>query len=479
MARITLREPLALDLIPNLHNSVISFHHPGYPDNVDNILFQLNGFDTPEGGLHSATAWLACAIVAGNKWQGFLTAQPSDSPRLAVSMDEVLTNSDYWFHVPDCSIPYPVVPSFQDWNFPHKCLPPWWVHSPPPGPITSHVPPNPSSAAHACDRYCRITQSRDCVEAAHVCPSAESTWSANNRMLLYSLNKAFTNITAMDGRSNRLLLRRDLRAGFDNKRFVIVPKSEGGQKWVVHLMEVTHELGKLYHNTPLHDIRAVAPEFLLVRFAWTIFPRLRGFFSTTGKRWVIRSEFENGELGFATSCVEGDDLRQYSNPHGRKGKRKRSRESSATTEEAGPANKGRKAPPTAPPDLAFNLRLPPRPSSESEYEQDIEMLRRILPKLLNEDETSDSHDYHWQNIMFYPGWRKMERLRESGLRAEREKSGVKRRKVEGEGIGSGGDMDGEEWVIADREVVCDEEEEQGSGASAPNSPEHTVASGGS
>ena len=50
----------------------IEFCHPGY-ESPDDILLTLCAFDHPDGGLHFNTAFVACATVAGNAWQGFFT----------------------------------------------------------------------------------------------------------------------------------------------------------------------------------------------------------------------------------------------------------------------------------------------------------------------------------------------------------------------------------------------------------------------
>lgn len=76
----------------------IRFRHPGYKD--QNILFTLLGHDSPEGGLHHETARLACAIVAGNRWDGYLSISPT-GPRIAAT--ELLLGSDYYFIVPSPS----------------------------------------------------------------------------------------------------------------------------------------------------------------------------------------------------------------------------------------------------------------------------------------------------------------------------------------------------------------------------------------
>jgi hypothetical protein len=51
----------------------IKFCHPAYDQNC-NILFELPAIDHPDGGIHYGLAIDACAIVANNRWDGFLSS---------------------------------------------------------------------------------------------------------------------------------------------------------------------------------------------------------------------------------------------------------------------------------------------------------------------------------------------------------------------------------------------------------------------
>jgi hypothetical protein len=281
---IKLHGPLTPKPIPELRSSFICFRHPGYPDGLNNVLLRLNGFDNL-GNLHHGTAWLACAIIAGNKWEGYLSTTQSSGQPLGIGHNKVLTRSNYWFHVPDCPSPYPIVPSFQDWQFPHDDLPPVWKHSstPPKPSSKSKAPADFSGTIQARDKSCRITERISCTVAAHVCPRSEHDWFKRNSMRTYNTNRNLTDAASRDDERNGFLLRWDLHAALDDKEFVIVPKAG---RWVVHVIE-DDELAKLYHNVPLHDISPVAPEFLLARFAWAIFPCLREFLDAALARGSI------------------------------------------------------------------------------------------------------------------------------------------------------------------------------------------------
>jgi hypothetical protein len=111
---------------------LMQFRHPGYPDH-NNILLVFPALDptalpsttTPHSfGLHHETARLGCAIAANNRWDGFLS---EDKQPVAVPLepDAILPAGTYYFHVPGPDErPYPVVPSFAHFQFPHGNLPP-------------------------------------------------------------------------------------------------------------------------------------------------------------------------------------------------------------------------------------------------------------------------------------------------------------------------------------------------------------------
>jgi hypothetical protein len=100
--RIKLRSPYpppshpeALSLPAELR--LIWLRHPGYPDD-SNMLFSFPSSD--EDGIHHETARLACAIVAGNRWDGFLCEDKEGHLRVAAGPNESLRGPSYYFHLP-------------------------------------------------------------------------------------------------------------------------------------------------------------------------------------------------------------------------------------------------------------------------------------------------------------------------------------------------------------------------------------------
>jgi hypothetical protein len=80
------------------------------------------------GGLHHGTVFVACAIVAGNVWNGDFIHE-RDGGDLQLGHDDILSERSYYFHVPSPAAEvykYLIYPSFEYWSFPHRDLPLAW-----------------------------------------------------------------------------------------------------------------------------------------------------------------------------------------------------------------------------------------------------------------------------------------------------------------------------------------------------------------
>ncbi|KAL8918535.1 MAG: hypothetical protein Q9208_007291, partial [Pyrenodesmia sp. 3 TL-2023] len=79
----------------------IELRHPGLPDGDSNVLFHFPAYDHINGGVHYSVAFTACAIVAGNKWEGYLSETAGGPPAaegLSEGIDTVLACATYYFH---------------------------------------------------------------------------------------------------------------------------------------------------------------------------------------------------------------------------------------------------------------------------------------------------------------------------------------------------------------------------------------------
>ncbi|PVH72188.1 hypothetical protein DL98DRAFT_470762 [Cadophora sp. DSE1049] len=284
---------------PTSQSRYIIFRHPGY-DDARNVLLKLfapdassfsSSYSSSGFGLHAGYALAACGVVAGNRWDGWLSEHRhrhgDESPRItfcAADRDKMLDKYSYYFHLPDeddddnnARSPYPIVPTFREWSFPHDQLPPSWTQSAP-----LEVPEQPqtysvsglTTALRQRDVSCRITGYREGLQTAHVCPQAEEDWYLRNGMSRYNSG----NSESVDNPANALLLRADLHIAFDKPSFVFVPKPTDveSQQFVLHLLEPSREFESLYHNRAMQSV-GVSVELLFARFAWTILPLLAGF----------------------------------------------------------------------------------------------------------------------------------------------------------------------------------------------------------
>ena len=312
------------DISTNPHHKII-FRHPGYSDDsYQNVLLTIPAFDHPEGGLHHSTALLACAIVAGNAWNGYLT-ETREGPKVDADVVEVLRGRTYYFWVPndiddefsaspESSYKYPVFPSFEHWSFPHEGFPTTWLQVPSNDVNDGQSLPaasNLTAYIMARDKSCIVTDYQDCLERAHLCPRSENKWFHLNSMHVYNDNQHLPADWVLDDRSNAFLLRQDIHTTFDDRKFVIVPKQT---QWVVHFLESTCNLLPMYHNTSVSLHKSVSPQFLLVRFAWAIFPLMRNFLKKMRTR-KLRLRVLEGGRDFEIRDVEWPELEVLSAPN--------------------------------------------------------------------------------------------------------------------------------------------------------------------
>ncbi|GAB7336119.1 hypothetical protein MBLNU13_g08911t1 [Cladosporium sp. NU13] len=260
-------------------------HHPGYPDDNTNELFALVATDGSSSapGVQHGVVHTACAIFACNRFDGWLSATRDASKRHAVAPQGLLPVGDYYFHVPpeDSTVnefanptlsPYPIVPTFRFWPFPHSQNPAPWKEAL----IEERLAPEPAKQR---DGTCRVTNHRESTESAHIIPASEKDWFGVNNMDKYSIWDSRRGQEVVNGDENVICLREDVHTLWDRMYFSFVPKltSEDTYAWVVHVHKPSQEMHALYHNLQLQPLAGIRHEFLLARFAWDIYPSLQGF----------------------------------------------------------------------------------------------------------------------------------------------------------------------------------------------------------
>ncbi|EAQ90141.1 hypothetical protein CHGG_06760 [Chaetomium globosum CBS 148.51] len=307
-SKFRLRPPLPPPIPPSdstiaTQPRTIAFRHPGYPDFGPNLLslIAVDGGQGIEAGIDYDTALVACGIVACNNWSqswfGIKDRSGGDTVFRAVPRPEdgILRESTYYFFVnQNQDEQYPVFPSFDHWRFPHRNLPELWQALDIPPFVPSSQSPNRDGklAVAVRDQSCCLTAWTNATEASHLIPFASSTWFLVNNMSQYC--RLPMRRDPVDDDRNLILLRRDLHLLFDQRHFTILPKRNPGDplgtpSLVFHTWQPRgdRELHHLFHNRTLQQpTTGLSVEFLLARFAWSIFreqtyPFLTGIFEYT------------------------------------------------------------------------------------------------------------------------------------------------------------------------------------------------------
>ncbi|KAI0401064.1 hypothetical protein F4802DRAFT_581677 [Xylaria palmicola] len=330
LTNVALRNPLPLPL-PTAPVAEVLFCHPGY-DPPHDVLFRLPRLDqcssSSTKGVHYGTALAACQIIANNAFEGYFATDRAGKRRVQCTYDNVLTGTRYWFfdtapnHNP-VHIPYPVVPSFQDWAFPHqyqnvekdhgqgqeeaqdqhdqdyeqayRCSQQsrgWLAHWHQPGaPVLGR---------------CIVTHTSGLIHGAHLIPSADREWFERNAMSEYGTHHD------IDQSANKINLRNDIHAAFDDHWFTIVPKLGS---YAIHVLSATkistREFSTHFHNLPVLQQSEqppatgipidIPPEFLYARFARAVLLLLKPFVAQSPvsrrvARYTVRQSPGN-ELG--------------------------------------------------------------------------------------------------------------------------------------------------------------------------------------
>ncbi|KAK4146081.1 uncharacterized protein C8A04DRAFT_35347 [Dichotomopilus funicola] len=282
-----------------LSRDSIRFLHPGY--RTENILLSLARVDrttsTSIHGVHHGTALTACQIIAGNAFtNSFLALDKEGLQQVRVPVHDILTEEEYYFIV-EGSERYPIVPSFQDWEFPHSRIPDWW-----PSVVTTPVSTSD----------CAITNAGYAVGEAHLVPKEERVWYTENQMSRYGVG-----LPDIDNRANILPLRKDIHYSFDARWFVIVPRMvTTNSSLMPSLQYVTHiisrdaaELWPAYHLALVESLRTDSRAYLFARFAWAILFQVKLFVTAGRRRHVIQvSRDEAGDAKYEAKFRTGTEL---------------------------------------------------------------------------------------------------------------------------------------------------------------------------
>ncbi|KAL8408121.1 hypothetical protein RB594_006792 [Gaeumannomyces avenae] len=278
--RVPVDEPAAIpsSYLSWASQSNIRFAHPGYDGVFFSAIFlSLPRFD--DGGVCYDTAMTACGLVACNQWSGFFSTDKLGQHRIERPADGILRGDGYYFHLPTASgaEPYPIVPRFSDWVFPHRNLPPIW----------NRLQLQANAGLEGLDvnqrpLFCFATKYAHGVDVARCVPSAEREWWSQNNMYIYGNEVAlYYSSPSQDTPANLVPLRADLRRVFDERQLCFAPKEvqeneDGPTKQLRLLIHVVirscgGQFAGLWHNRLLHGVPPqLSKECLFARFAYTI-----------------------------------------------------------------------------------------------------------------------------------------------------------------------------------------------------------------
>ncbi|KAK3290675.1 uncharacterized protein B0H64DRAFT_378473 [Chaetomium fimeti] len=289
----------------------IEFRHPHY-DAPSNILIQFPRTEVVDHqrGVHYGTALVACQIIANNAFStGSLALDPNGEELVVLDFDDVLTNSYYYFIVAGSynrDNPYPIVPSFQDWEFPHNQIPDAW----PPSTVF------PSSA-------CGVTGYPFPVESAHLVPQKQSMWFERNGMRRYADNRLMGG--NVDNQANIIPLRSDIHVIFDDRSMAIIPRRSSYTTSVIS--DRADHYYPHHHNVIVHGLHRNARAYLFARFAWTVLFSMKAFVCQGFDRRIVQISTSDSRSAntYGTVWVQASEL--YAKYSG------------GGTQESGPASK--------------------------------------------------------------------------------------------------------------------------------------------
>ncbi|KAI0130898.1 hypothetical protein F4814DRAFT_404152 [Daldinia grandis] len=170
---------------------------------------------------------------------------------------------------------YPVTLNFMNWVFPKKDIPkPWKSHEH----VAYASDPVDSETANAHIEPCIISGNGNAVDCAHVIPRICKRWYIENNMHRYITGAKGSK--PFDSYHNTFPLRPDIHRQFDYSHLTLVPKRDesNSYKLAIHVLmppgrsnNFDLQVIEQYHNHVCRAIKGVPPEYLFVRFAWSLF----------------------------------------------------------------------------------------------------------------------------------------------------------------------------------------------------------------
>ncbi len=168
-------------------NRYILFRHPEY-DDVNNVLLRLltlnSAADEVTQSLYAQYTLNACEIIAGNRWNEWLSKSKNSSMTTAANIIEsssVLQKLSYYFHLSPLqsdtdsdrtNVSYLIVSTFSEWRFSHQELPESWRQvtlADAKSSYQSFLKFNLTLALQTRNESCRMIDCKESTQIAHLC----------------------------------------------------------------------------------------------------------------------------------------------------------------------------------------------------------------------------------------------------------------------------------------------------------------------
>ncbi|TIA29107.1 hypothetical protein D6C78_10404 [Aureobasidium pullulans] len=265
--------------IPDDGTYTVTSRHPGYRV-AHNIIMVLPALDDAQGDIHHETARIACAIVAGNRWEGYFSEERTGS-RTMTPEAGILLGKEYYFRISgDAEV----------WNLPSI----WSQFTIPNMPPGRALPRQGglTDALLARDITCRLTDAFEGTEHAHLVPRSKVAWFQQNNMFRYSVSPR-PEVELIEAPRNALLLRSGIYTVFDQRRLAIVPKplpsddtGRANHTSAAHVFSPSSstQFAKLYHHVAIQPSHGISLEYMFARFASTVFAYSAQFLQQGVKR---------------------------------------------------------------------------------------------------------------------------------------------------------------------------------------------------
>jgi hypothetical protein len=236
-----------------LPNHTLHVRHP----RTHEVLVSLSAWDHEEGALHFGLVHNACAIIAGNRHDGYLSRSTNASAtRLTMKHADLLPARPeaYFYHVPGES-DYPIVPTFDLWHDPLSLPSAWtWLEQDDVSDAASYAArvdyapsvPSPSKTCRLSNHSTAVTPCPLSPRESNLACSGNDTHVRNQGLVpaVDSSNPSTVEYVYLDA---------NLLHTFTDGSWVFFPKCPG--TFVAHFLKPVADQVALYHNVTTRPLR--------------------------------------------------------------------------------------------------------------------------------------------------------------------------------------------------------------------------------